>query len=316
MASFDSINYSLRPSKGVQRGLVFEGLKSLSMEMNLCDLVYVGFGSIWFTDFIKAHKQLDVDDMVSIEADEIGFRRAEFNKVYRTIKLKHGQSGDVLPDLLDLDDICGRPWIVWLDYDYALNESVVEDMQWLVVNAPPNSILLFTFSANANPGVYGKLKHRPERIRSLLGGVVPDDLQSEACETTTLPITLATYALDFLASEVADAARLGGFVKAFSVPYVDSTAMVTVGGVLPTKGTVAAARAVVARSSWHCLLDEIIQAPQLTLKEIAALQSEMPSVNDLTRERVKEIGFDLRDKQIRSFQKYYKYLPSFAEVVG
>ena len=35
MASFDSVNYSLRPSKSVQRGLVFEGLRAIS---NVIDL--------------------------------------------------------------------------------------------------------------------------------------------------------------------------------------------------------------------------------------------------------------------------------------
>lgn len=314
MASFDTINYSLRPSKSVQRALIFDGLKSLCVEMDLRELVYVGFGSIWFTDFIKAHKHLDIEDMISIEADDIGFKRAQFNKVYRTITLKHGRSGEVLPELLEIDGLQARPWIVWLDYDNAIDESVVEDIQWLVVNAPPNSILLLTFSAT--PRAYGNLKNRPDRVRSLLGSVVPDDLPKEACETETLPLTLAKYVMDFLASEVADSARPGGFVRAFSVPYTDSASMVTVGGVLPTNGTVAAARAVVGRGSWNCLLDEAIQAPQMTLKEIAVLQAEMPRVDNLTRARIQEIGFDLRDSQIKSFQKFYKYLPSFAEVVS
>lgn len=76
MASFDSVNYSLRPSKSVQRGLVFEGLRAVSNSVDLRNAVYIGFGSIWFTDFVMAHKVLNIDDMVSIEANEIGFRRA------------------------------------------------------------------------------------------------------------------------------------------------------------------------------------------------------------------------------------------------
>ncbi len=92
--------------------------------------------------------------------------------------------------------------------------------------------------------------------------------------------------------------------------------MVTFGGLLQTKGTIQAARAVVGRESWNCLLDETIQAPQMTLKEIAVLQAEMPCIEDLTRARIQEIGFDLRENQIKSFQKFYKYLPSFAEVVS
>ncbi|MGX0978426.1 hypothetical protein ACSSVY_004166 [Roseovarius sp. MBR-51] len=32
--------------------------------------------------------------------------------------------------------------------------------------------------------------------------------------------------------------------------------------------------------------------------------------------RVQELGFDLLEHQIRSFQIYYKYLPNFAEIVS
>lgn len=314
MASFDTVNYSLRPSKSAQRGLIFEGLKALSVSMDLTNAAYIGFGSIWFTDFIMAHKMLDIEEMISIEADDIGYRRAAFNKVYRTISLRHGRSHDILPQILEENGFRTRPWIIWLDYDSALQEEIVEEVQWLIVNAPPNSIVLLTFSATLN--AYGKPVNRPARIKALLGDVVPDDLAKELCDKDNLPLTLSKYMLDFLSSEVADTARPGGFVEAFNVPYSDTVSMVTVGGVLPAPGAVPAARAVVADAKWKCRLEEVIQAPQMTLKEVATLQAEMPAVDQLTRERIQEIGFDLQDEQIRSFQRYYKYLPSFAEIVG
>ena len=99
MASFDTVNYSLRPSKAIQRQLVFEGVRSLQAHLDLERLVYVGFGSIWFSDFLMAHKLLGVDDMVSIEADDIGFQRAIFNSPYATVRVRHGNSFDVLPSL-------------------------------------------------------------------------------------------------------------------------------------------------------------------------------------------------------------------------
>tara|TARA_R110002072_G_scaffold302300_2_gene484644 strand:+ start:4102 stop:5046 length:945 start_codon:yes stop_codon:yes gene_type:complete len=314
MASFDSINYSIRPSKSVQRGLVFEGLRQISDVMEVGNAIYVGFGSIWFTDFVQAHKVLDIDDMVSIEANEIGFRRATFNKAYRTITVMEGRASARLPDVLETDGYNTRPWIIWLDYDSALDEEIVEDMQWVVTNAPPNSVVLFTFSATQN--AYGKPVNRPDRIRTLLGDVVPDELSKGDCEKETLPITLSGLTMDFLKSEVADAARPGGFVEAFRVPYLDSVGMVTVGGILPAKGAAAAARALVAGASWKGLVEEVIEAPPMTLREIATLQAELPAVAALTRARIQELGFDLHERQVQSFQKYYKYLPSFAEIVA
>lgn len=314
MASFDSVNYSIRPSKSVQRGLVFEGLRRIANAIDVGNAVYVGFGSIWFTDFVQAHKILDINDMVSIEANEIGFRRATFNKVYRTILVMEGRANARLPEVLEIEGYDARPWIVWLDYDSALDEEIVEDMQWVVTNAPPNSIVLFTFSATQN--AYGRPVNRPERIRALLGDVVPDELSKEDCEKETLPTTLAGLAADFLKSEVADAARPGGFIEAFRLPYLDSVAMVTVGGILPAKGAAAAGRALVTDNCWGGIVGEMIEAPPMTLREIATLQAELPTVANLTRARIQELGFDLHERQIRSFQQYYKYLPSFAEIIA
>ena len=56
MPSFNVVNYSLRPSKSIQRQVVFEGVRNLQSRLDAEDQMYVGFGSIWFTDFILAHK--------------------------------------------------------------------------------------------------------------------------------------------------------------------------------------------------------------------------------------------------------------------
>ena len=55
MRSFDAVNYSLRPSKTIQRQLVFEGVRMLQVALDPVK-AYIGFGSIWFTDFVMAHK--------------------------------------------------------------------------------------------------------------------------------------------------------------------------------------------------------------------------------------------------------------------
>ncbi len=41
MASFDSVNYSLRPSKSIQRQLVFDGVRMLKANLDLDRLAYV-----------------------------------------------------------------------------------------------------------------------------------------------------------------------------------------------------------------------------------------------------------------------------------
>ena len=134
MPSFDAINYSLRPSKSIQRGLVFEGVRSLNTELFPDGLTYIGMGSIWFTDFVLAHKTLRVTRSISIEANEIGFSRARFNAPYATVEVVKGMTTDQLPRLLADQDVAERPAMIWLDYDYELNESINDDIRLSLIH--------------------------------------------------------------------------------------------------------------------------------------------------------------------------------------
>jgi hypothetical protein len=313
MPSFDAINYSLRPSKTVQRKIVFSGMAILQHHLNLERMAYVGFGSIWFTDFTLAHRLLGVNDMISIEKDDIGYRRALFNAPYATVRVEPGFSYNVLPNLYRDASLAGRPWMVWLDYDYELNESICEDVRSLIENAPENSIVIITF--NGKDGKYGRPAERPERLKALLGSVVPDALRPDTCKEDRIQGTLANLSLDFMQSIAADLARPGGFVPAFRLIYKDSTPMVTVGGVLPAKGAARVTRDVVDGAGWPGRPVKRITAPHLTMREAATLQAKLPSTVKLSRAIVQGLGFDLEDEQIEAFQTYYREYPAFAQIV-
>jgi hypothetical protein len=312
MPSFNAINYSLRPSKTIQRSLVFEGIQRLQSKLNLEKMLYVGFGSIWFTDFQIAHKNLHIVDMISMESNEIGFWRAEFNRPFNTVTVMPGLSNEVLPKLYEEEKFQLRPWLLWLDYDRPLEEASVDDIRRAIENAPPDSILLATFNARAR--AYGEARGRPERLKSLLGAVVPDELGKDQCTDELLPGTLADLTTNFMLSVAAEAARPGRFLPAFRIVYADTTVMVTVGGILPAKGAVPAARAAIAEPEWPCLVPNQIMAPHLTLKEVSALYSKLPNATPLTRDTVLELGFDLEEDQISTFERYYRYYPNYAQI--
>jgi hypothetical protein len=315
MPSFDAINYSLRPSKSIQRQLVFDGVRTLQDRLDLERLAYVGFGSIWFTDFVLAHKILRIDDMVSIEGDDIGYSRALFNAPYATVRVEHGLSAAILPKLFIDASLAGRPWMMWLDYDYDLSESVRSDVRLLIENAPTNSILIITF--NGSEQKYGtKPVERCERLRSLLGALVPDDLAPAACKGEQMQETLADFGLSFMKSIAADIARPGGFIPAFRVVYKDSAPMVTIGGVLPAKGAARTATEAVSAANWPAWPKKAVKAPHLTMREAAVLQSRLPCATKLTRITIKELGFDLDEEQIEAFETYYRQYPSFAQIVA
>ena len=96
--------------------------------------------------------------------------------------------------------------------------------------------------------------------------------------------------------------------------YSDSARMVTVGGVLPAKGVVSTIKSLVNRKGWPCISDKVISAPPLTIREAAVLQAELPRVRKLTRRRLQALGFDLEEDQLRIYEKYYQYYPSYAQI--
>lgn len=314
MASFDTVNYSLRPSKNIQRQLVFGGVRHLQSHMDMDRLVYVGFGSIWFSDFLIAHKALGINDMVSIEAHEIGYKRARFNVPYATVEVMHGPSDEVLPQLYIDERLRGRPWLVWLDYDYELNEAVRGDLRSVIENVPANSVFVVTF--NGQESKYGSAPERPERLRQLLGAVVPDSLSKAQCKDEAMQETLASLTLDYMTSVAADLARPGGFVPAFRIIYRDNAPMVTVGGVLPSRGAARIASDEILRQSWPGMPVVPVKAPHLTPREAAALQAKLPRSVALLRADVQALGFDLDEEQLAAYQRYYKEYPSFAQVVS
>jgi hypothetical protein len=294
--------------------LVFEAAGIIQDELSLKRLVYVGLGSIWFTDFQMAHKSLGIRDMVSMEADKIGFKRAQFNLPFKTARVKKGYSTAVLPALFSEKKFLNRPWFIWLDYTCGLEERVVKDIRLVIESAPANSVFVTTFNALGAP--LGNPKDRPERIRRLLGAVVPDTISRDDCQNARLPETLLKLTSDFMVSVAASFSRPGRFVPAFRIAYSDSTPMITVGGVLPTKRNTVAVESLVAAPSWPAIVKEPIVIPPLTIKEFTALQAQLPRPQRLSRKLVRSLGFDLDADHIRCFGKFYRYYPIYAQITS
>ena len=119
-ASFKRIDYSLRPAKHAERRMLCDVFRRLRPFGRVEDYVYVGFGSVWFSDFSLFHRALGIRDMISIEAADTAKERIEANKPFR-IPVDYRTSNDALPDLDWL-----RNQFLWLDYD----DPMSTDMLW------------------------------------------------------------------------------------------------------------------------------------------------------------------------------------------
>jgi hypothetical protein len=314
MSSTNVVNFSLRQNKCIERSLVFDGLSRLLPAINVGDAAYVGLGSVWFSDFQLAHRVLGIRDMVSVEEDEVTYRRATYNKPYRTLSVLHGRSDTMLPALLEEGEFAGRPWVVWLDYDKALVEDRLTELRRLVESLVPNSVLITTFSAS--PNAYGRPGTRRERVLELLGDAVDGVLNDQSLDGDELARVLAGGALNFIKSVAIQSGRSGGFVPGFSIRYRDGAPMVTVGGLLPDEASVSLAEALLKGSDWFGFVADPIAAPPLTSREIMALQAALPADTPLTRGDLQAWGFDLSEEALGTFSKHYLRFPSFAQVIG
>src|SRR5438128_1108940 len=97
--SFEKLNYLLRPSKQVERKLLIEALHYLTQAgYPIYTYTYVGFGSIYYADFMLFHKYLFLNKMMCVEHGKIP-NRMRFNKPFKFIKLKMQPVSQVIPQL-------------------------------------------------------------------------------------------------------------------------------------------------------------------------------------------------------------------------
>ncbi len=210
MVSSDYINYAIRPNKAVERKLIFEVLSVLSPVLNLPGYRYIGLGAPWFVDFVMAHRYLLIEDMISIEQDEILASRAEFNKPYACVSVIHGDSQTVLSDL-DLEKL---PLLVWLDYDSSLGGPVLEDLSTLCRRAPAGSIIVVTVNAhrgslpthdeNAN-----KYENFSDRMRAEAGDLIPAHIPKAAAQGSGYPPYLVSVLFTHMHRQVRMVGREG-----------------------------------------------------------------------------------------------------------
>ena len=86
-----------RPAKSVERKMLCEALKRLLNFSDLGKYKYIGFGSIFFSDFSLIHKSFGIKDMISIDNKEKDKERFKFNCPYKCVELQFGESNDILP---------------------------------------------------------------------------------------------------------------------------------------------------------------------------------------------------------------------------
>ena len=316
-SSFKKINYALRPGKHASRRMLCEIFGRLRPFQPVDEYVYVGFGSVWFEDFILFHRLLGVREMISIERDKSARHRIEANKPFNNITVHYRSASEVLPRL---DWRCRH--FVWLDYEDPLSTEILLDVKTVAARSRSGTVIAVSVPCKRAYEVElaeddPKGPSAIERFRDVFGRkrVAPtvSELQLEGWPFGALSRKLLKSEIQTsLAIRNGTAVRQDhlSFKPICNIEYDDGTNMTIIVGI------VFAARdknAVTDCGFEH--LDFLpkrgrrvrINVPKLTVREIRTLEQQLPKHADEKFDRG-----SIPAIEATAFAKLYRYLPNFA----
>ncbi len=313
----EDFDYRLRPAKSIERKMLAEAISRLFTFGKPSSFQYIGFGAIWFNDFILFHKALGFDKMISIEKDAHLQKRFEFNRPLNCIDLKFGHSNMILPTLN-----WKNKTVLWLDYVCGLNDEVLKDIS--LVSSQMTSGSLLIISVNAEPRFY-KAKKEDDPEQKMISGLktmvgenrVPNYVKKEADMNGW---NTADICRDIFTNEIEETLKIRNGVIAddtnkfryqqlYNFRYKDGARMATFGGVVFQEKDL--------NRLESCAFDHFefyrsgtesyyINPPLLTFREIHALEKIVHS----DRKEAKKIPIEA-DK-IEDYIKLHRYFPTFA----
>lgn len=308
-SSYEEINYSLRPAKQIERKMICEAMKRLAHFGTVETYRYIGFGSIYFTDFSLFHKRLNIADMISIEKDEQKKARFIFNRPFDCIDMKFGQSKKILPSL----DWSPRT-VLWLDYDGALDGDSLADIGSFCANAVSGSMMLISVNAH-----YGAKE--TDRLGKLIEKVGQDMVPIEIKESDLAGWNAAMVIRRIMSNAITSHLKIrnGGKSKGtfswkpiLSFEYADGAKMTTLGGVLLEAGHEPLFHGCGFQTLEFAKFDPQeayrIDIPLLTNRELRYLDSALPRPDF---EGIETNGIPQRD--VNKYMSIYRYFPNFAE---
>lgn len=316
--SFAQINYLLRPGKQVERKLIIEALHRLKvLGYDLPSYRYVGFGSIYYADFILFHRYLYISDLLCVEKRKDIRDRMHFNRPFEFIQLHMGEVAEVFPSLDR-----GRPHLMWLDYDKPLNSSMLNDVESALTVLAPGSVLIITVTAQLSEVERAATDEQlADRSRRLVGEYtedfgrfVPGGIKAGMLSRRRLP----RFFVDILRAQISETLqtrrdRRLEFLQFVNYEYADGAQMVTLGGLIDEGSQLEKIRSSDFANGLYYSADlepKAISLPQLTIREKLWLDQHLIEL----REAI-DIPFELDNESVSNYIRYYRDYPEYHEAL-
>jgi len=323
--SFEDINYMLRPKKQIERKIIIEILQELKKEIQLSEYLYIGFGSIYYYDFILFHKMLKMNNLFSID-DKSTKKRFTFNRPYDFISFENKVSTNFLSEY---------DWkqntVLWLDYEGKLKDIVLSDLKIITKNCNKKDVLIITLNAYCEKYWTKREQARKDFYRKF-GTYISHEYRDRKYYTPkNFPLLLQDVIMNYLMtmSEYRDI----GFYKLFSFRYQDTAPMLTIGGIfdyndelwnkdwgnrfISTKEEINNINVPILTYCEKFYLDSHIEELKQKIGEIENEIGEGDSslMEEKMTEKINEVlPFELRSfYDLKSYVEYYKYYPQYYE---
>ncbi|HXM01050.1 MAG TPA: O-methyltransferase [Chthoniobacterales bacterium] len=312
--SFKQFDYALRPSKQVERKAMIEVLLNLAKPgYAISEYRYIGFGSVYYVDFIMFHKYLFIKKMVCVEWGDIE-KRMRFNKPYKFVQLKLMSLSSYIPHIRPKDRV-----LAWLDYDRALDLEMIQDIDGMCSRIAPKSV--FAITVDARPKLPKDLfdtdkltvdqreeltfKTYNRWFAEYLPGQIPREMVSRA--------EVAALFYEIIVDRIKRTLGSRGlqFIQLFNYYYRDGAPMLTVGGLVGIQSDVVALQAAgvlqhkYVRSGKESLT---ISVPPLTLREKHWLDARLYG-----KVKISDLRFELQEELLQNYCTFYKEYPTYLE---
>jgi len=299
-------------------------LQRLGRVAPLKEYQYVGFGSIYFTDFRLFHRTFGMEQMISIEGNEQDEARVRYNRPYDCVDVRMGMSYNVLPHL----DWSQRA-IVWLDYDHELARYVLADLDLVCSRVVSGSVIAVTLDGETKRLKAPKTitdeerqewpTKRRKQFERLVGAerVSPElrqrDLQGKRLTNTYRRVLTDQLTDTFRSKNLGeDEPDRWHFRQIFNFLYADNAQMMTVGWIVyQQRDSDLIDRCQFDTSPFcrGCGTPLEIKIPNLTLREMRGLDRYLPTGrND---DGFKQIPVPDREKEL--YREIYRFFPAFTE---
>lgn len=310
-ASFRKINYQTRPAKYAERRMLRDVFRRTAPFGQTEDAQYVGFGSLWFADFILFHRSLGIRRMVSIEEATGAAKRFNDNRPF-DIRLMMESAAKAIPKI----DWTTRQF-VWLDYDGVFVNSMLRELSTVVSKVPVGSVIAITINvaraAEFSEDVEDDLSPVERFQEHFADFDVPATISEE--DLIGYPFSKLVEKTVFETASRAVQARAGvdaqtyQFRRVCSFRYSDGVPMITLVGIVFNDA--------VAAKLEECAFSQLdfiqgtegevtIDVPILTARECVTLDAQLPVLGK------GEIQFgSIPEREAKLYMRFYRHLPNY-----